>query len=548
MSHLLARLGWAGRHTRQVTAGRPLFSLLIRGGGETETAATVRSLLAQRLAGWEAFLIQDDGSAADRPPLPGDDRISPLPVKHGTGLIAALDVARGTWLVDLAAGSVLAEDALSVLARVLDLRPDVLAFYADTALTGPAGHVTGFQLKPAWNPDLFDAIPYAEGLVGVRLSFLATFREGTRPDVQPWYFPCLREAGRVRGAVRHVAEVLLTRPQALSEPWPGLESRMAYLRSVLPPECGVLREQDAPPGAIRVVHPVPHPPPEAEIIIPTRNGGDMLRRCLESVFAKTDYPHYLVTLVDNGSDDPLTLDLLARLSLSPGVRLVRDEQPFNFAAINNRAVSASGARVVCLLNDDVEVISPGWLTELVSQALRPEVGAVGARLLYPDGRIQHGGVVLGLRRSAAHAHKGFPGKAPGYMGRLRLVQDCTAVTAACLAVDRKKYLGVGGMDEQSLAVAYNDVDLCLKLRRAGYLNVWTPHAELYHHESATRGRDVSPEKRLRLKAEAAVMNERWGMREYQDPYYHPALSRKCEDFSLAGKPWPLGRRRRPQCR
>ena len=526
-----------------------LFSILVPSGEEQSRSATIRSLVRQTCTRWEAFICTANG--LDNTPLAGsleERRLQLLQTTTTDGVLEVLQAyVNGDWLIVLKPGSVLADDALHVVEQLLARRPEALAFYSDSALTDITGRVTGFCLHPAWSPDYFDAVPYPDGLVGIRASLIKQWSEHTTAHVEPWFFPFLREIGRTPGAICHVAEVLLLRPETQSLSWLGRESRAAFLSSLDRTDAGVVAEPDTLPGSLRVTH-LLSVTPSVEIVIPTHNGGAMLRHCLESVFNKTDFPAFKVAIVDNRTTDPSALAFLADVAARPGVRLIRYDEPFNFSAINNLAVSTSDAEVICLLNDDVEVISPGWLTEMVSHAWRQEVGAVGARLLYPDGRVQHAGIVVGMRRSAAHGHKGAARQDDGYMGRLRVVQNCTAVTGACLVVSREKYLEVGGMDDQRLTVAYNDVDFCLKLRKAGYQNVWTPYAELLHHESATRGRDSSPAKRRRLKSEARLMEERWGMSTFQDPYYHPALTLKCEDFSVAEKPWPLSKRRRMICR
>jgi GT2 family glycosyltransferase len=223
------------------------------------------------------------------------------------------------------------------------------------------------------------------------------------------------------------------------------------------------------------------------------------------------------------------------LAALPGLRVIRDTRPFNFSALNNAAAKVAAGDVLVLLNNDTEVITADWLGRLVSIALQPDVGAVGAKLLFPDDSLQHGGVILGLGGLAAHAHEGLPRSSPGYVGRAALQQDVSAVTAACLAVRRELFQQVGGFDERELTIAYNDVDFCLKLRSLGLRNVWTPFVELYHRESATRGHDTTPEKQRRFEAEKAVIRRKWQAWLDRDPAYNPNLTDSRSDFSLA---WP----------
>ncbi|RLW56829.1 MAG: glycosyl transferase family 2, partial [gamma proteobacterium symbiont of Stewartia floridana] len=250
---------------------------------------------------------------------------------------------------------------------------------------------------------------------------------------------------------------------------------------------------------------------------------------------RTDYKNYEIVIVDNQSDDPKTLEYFAQLASVDGVKVIRYDHPFNFSAINNFAVKQTSGELLCFMNDDIEVISPGWLDEMVSQGVRPEIGAVGARLWYPDGRLQHGGVVLGLGGVAGHAMKYTYEENRGYMGRSVLVQNYTAVTAACMLVRREVFESVDGFDEENLAVAFNDVDICIRIYQQGYNNLWTPYAEFYHHESASRGAEDTPEKQRRFSGEAQYMLDKYGPLLERDPAYNPNLTRCGEDFSLNWK-------------
>jgi GT2 family glycosyltransferase len=284
----------------------------------------------------------------------------------------------------------------------------------------------------------------------------------------------------------------------------------------------------------KVVYELPEVLPSVEIIIPTRDSADLVEQCVESVRQKSSYPNLRITIIDNGSVKQETHDLFARLQQDERIKVVRDDSPFNYSALNNRIALASTADFVCLMNNDIEVINADWLEEMISVALQANVGAVGAKLLYPDDTIQHGGVVLGVGGIASHAHKHFPNTMPGYFARARLRNAMSAVTAACLLIRQSIYKEVGGLDEQ-LHVAYNDIDFCLRVRQAGYRNVWTPYAELYHHESATRGAEDTPEKISRFNQESELVRQRWGDLLLNDPYYSPNLTLTADDFSFA---WP----------
>lgn len=275
--------------------------------------------------------------------------------------------------------------------------------------------------------------------------------------------------------------------------------------------------------------------PLVSIIIPTRNQAPLLRRCLASIAARTTYENYELLIVDNDSDEPRSRSYLRELKES-GARLLSYNQPFNYSAINNFAVKHARGELICFLNNDMEVISPRWLEEMVSHALRPGVGAVGAKLLFPDGTFQHTGVVLGLGGPAGHILYKFHSTTGGYYNHARLVCDYTAVTAACMVLRKSIFLEAGGFDAENLPVSYNDVDLCIRIRELGYRNVYTPFAELYHHESASRGQDSSTENRDRATKEINYMWRTWGAKLLHDPYYNPNLSLAKEDYSLAFPP------------
>jgi GT2 family glycosyltransferase len=267
------------------------------------------------------------------------------------------------------------------------------------------------------------------------------------------------------------------------------------------------------------------------VIVPTRNRLDLLRPCLEGL-AKTNYPDVEVIVVDNDSDDPATVAYLGDLRHS-GCRVFRHSGPFNFSAINNRAAGEARGEVLCLLNNDVEVLEPEWLSVMVTQALRDEVGAVGAQLLYPDGRIQHAGVVLGICGGGAHAHRFLRPGEQGYFKRHRLPQFVSAVTAACLVVRRDRFLAVGGFDERNFPVAFNDVDFCMRMNQQGWQSLYEPRATLIHRESISRGDDRNPADAARFASELAALRRLWGTGERVDQFHHPELSPFSEQFVVS---------------
>jgi GT2 family glycosyltransferase len=287
---------------------------------------------------------------------------------------------------------------------------------------------------------------------------------------------------------------------------------------------------------LRVRYPVPNPGPLVSLIVPTFNQYRLLSQCVEGLLKKTSYSNIEVIIVDNRSDDAQTLEYLRELpNRDARVKVIKDLGAFNFSRINNHAVKHATGSILGFINNDIEVIHPEWLSEMVSHIVRPDVGAVGARLLFPNGTIQHVGVITGIGGVAGHMFKCMPMNSFGYFCRAILPQDLSAVTAACMLVKKELFDTVGGFDEERLAVAFNDIDLCLKLRQLGKRVVFTPYAELLHHESVTRGYEDTPEKKERFDREFAAMQKKWGEALTSDPFYNPNLSYDDGNFQIADK-------------
>lgn len=283
----------------------------------------------------------------------------------------------------------------------------------------------------------------------------------------------------------------------------------------------------------RVIFESPKKNPKVSIVIPTRDRADLLSQCLDGILHKQTYKNYEVIIVDNGSVEQSTHGLFKSLPKDI-VRVIKDNRAFNFSSLINQGVNVSNGELVCLLNNDIEIITPDWIEEMSSFACQDDIGCVGARLWYPNGRLQHGGVILGIGGVAGHAHKFFHKSDPGYFGRAILHQSLSAVTGACMMVRRSIFLEAGGFDEK-LSVAFNDVDFCLRVRQKGYRNIWTPYAEMIHHESVSRGYEDNEEKQERFLNEINLMKSRWGNELVSDPAYNSNLSLTHENYSLA---WP----------
>lgn len=462
-----------------------------------------------------------------------DTRVVTSAVRGAGFLGTALERARGEVVLLLPAGHTPHPALLAELAAAFGGDAGVDAVTVDEDTLAIDGTRSAPLFKPAWDPDRCMESGYVGAAAAVRRAVLVdAWRRLAPAGFTDW-------CGVVESALLALpAECVRHRPCVLWHRPPGVRSEPAEVRAArlrLMP--GVRAE--VVEGRVRVRHPVPDPAPPVTLIVPTRDRADLLRTCVDSLLTRTRYPALSLLIVDNGSVEPDALALLAALERDARVRVLRRPGPFNFSTLNNDAVALIDTPLVGLVNNDVEVIAPDWLAEMVAHALRPDVGAVGAKLLFPDGRIQHGGVVVGFHGVADNAQQAFDGGEPGYAGSAVTTQNASAVTAACLLCRRDVYLAVGGLDEEAFAVSFNDVDFCLKLRARGLRVIWTPHARLTHHESASRGAERSPEARRREEAEADRLRAKWRTEAFDDPFYSPNLART--GYSHCDFAWPSDR-------
>ena len=468
------RQEWGNRNGSPHGQAPPIIALIAPGTNEAALAETLQSIAVE---GVPAVLIR-----ANKP----DDVIAAA---------AGIDWSANPWLLPLQAGDRLAPGAASAY-RAAMTEPPVNAIYADDDQLDRWGRRSAPHFKPDWNSELLQHFDYLTGACIIHASREDLLAVAGKSD---WASRLVKHAAAQSGA-KHVRKMLHHRTMRLAPP-----SAVASLATV----------NDLPP---------------VTVIVPTRNRVDLLRTCLDGL-AATRYSDIEVIVVDNDSDDPATLAYLA--SLDPmRARVLRHPGPFNYSAINNRAAAGARGNLLCLLNNDIEVKAPDWLGIMVTQALRDDVGAVGAQLLYPDGRLQHAGVVIGVGNAAGHAHRFLKPGDMGYFRRHALPQFTSAVTAACLVVVRDRFLAVGGLDEGNFAVAYNDVDLCLRLNQRGWQSLYEPRAVLIHHESVSRGHDLDPVGEARFAGELAALKRIWHTDKIVDPYHHPQLSRAAEQFSI----------------
>jgi glycosyltransferase involved in cell wall biosynthesis len=514
------------------------------------------SVLAQTYPHWQLCIADD---ASTRPEVrtllldyaAREPRIR-ICLRERNGHIAqasnsALDLAGGEFVAFLDHDDTLAPHALFAVVEALQRRPAAQIVYSDEDKLDGDGNRCDPYFKPDWSPDLLRSQNYVSHLGVYRRELVESvgrFRDGYQGSQD--YDLLLRCAARVGdvGDVLHVPQILYhwrktetsTATTHEQKPYATEAARRALQEHADMCSPGV-RVSVVAPGLYRHRWPIPDPAPLVSLIVPTRDGGQVLRQCIDSIVQRTTYPHYEILVVDNQSNDPETLDWLASLPqrLHGRARVLRYDHPFNYAAINNYAASEARGSVLGLINDDVEVISPEWLTEMTSHAVRHEIGCVGAKLYYPDDTVQHAGVVLGIGGVAGHSHKYFDRSHDGYFSRLRIVHNVSAVTGAVLLVRKVVFDAVSGLDAEHLRVAFNDVDLCLKVQAAGWINVVTPFAELYHHESKTRGTDNTSEKRERFLRECQTMQSRWRDVLARDPSYNPNLTLVREDYSLSAE-------------
>jgi glycosyltransferase involved in cell wall biosynthesis len=524
--------------------------------------AAIDSIRNQIYECWE-LCIADDASTDPkvRPYLEeaaaGDTRIK-LTFRERNGHISAcsnsaLALATGDWCALLDQDDAFAEHALALVALEIERHPEAGLIYSDEDKIDEKGLRSNPFFKPDWNPELFLGQNYINHLGCYRADLLREtggFREGFEGSQD--YDLALRCVDRLQPEqIRHIPRILYH--------WRMVGGSLAAIPDAKPYAKEAARRaiadhcrRNGMPGKVvpclenteshRVIHALPEPAPLASIIIPTRDRVELLKRCVESIQARTDYPSFEIIIVDNGSVEEETFAFFRAIE-HQNVRVIADRGPFNYSRLNNRAAVKERGDILVFLNNDTEIDDPGWLAEMISHAARTEVGAVGARLWYPDGTLQHGGVVLG--GVAGHAFPHIPRGHPGYFNRAMLQQNCSAVTGACMAVRKEVFEELGGFDEVNLGVTFNDIDFCLRLTERGYRVVWTPYANLIHHESASRGHQRTPEEQAEFLRAADYMQQTWGAQLMHDPFYNPNLSLNPPGFEIAFPPRWLRRDAHP---
>ncbi len=391
-------------------------------------------------------------------------------------------------------GDRLAPHALACFIEASQRAPDALVLYCDEETATAEGLAPIF--KPDWSAHLQMGRPYVGRLMLTRLGHARSRIRSANVLIGETGFVQMVLHGLGRRDVRHIRRFLVRTRQRCREDQ-DVTSR-------------------SEPRRTRV-------PDTATIVMATRDNEVFLRRTISGILEKTRFARLDLVIVDNGSTDPRALSVLQSAARDERVTLLRAPGPFNFAALNNLGAAEARGAVLVFLNNDMEIIEPEWLRELAQRAIDPQVGAVGCKLLYPDGRIQHAGVVVGFGEDAGHFDAGVRDGDEGWLGRNLILHEASAVTGACLAVERAKFVAAGGFDAVHLPVEFGDIDLCLRLEELGFATLWTPLARVVHFESASRGKATF--RRLATHAaERAYFRQRWADRLRDDPFFHPGLS------------------------
>ena len=532
-------------------AFRPLVSIIARVHEDVPKEALLRmfdSVKRQTYDNWQLCVACINAS---RPGIReileelagGDSRVKVKLLEGNSelpgGANVAFSMAEGEFIGLLDQGDELSPFALYEIVKFLNDNPEADFVYSDEDYISWDGKTrVKPHFKPDWSPDTLLSHNYIGHFSVIRkklLDMAGGFRAGY--DGAQDYDLFLR-ISEMAGEIAHIPMVLYharvywgavlmaanTKAQAMESAKKALGDHLSRVGQGTSVSDGLV------PGTYRVRYAIKGTP-EVSIIIPTKDKADVLRTCISSIMEKTAYPNYRVLIVDNSSMEKETFEYYKSIEKEDRVSVISYDSPFNYSAINNFAVrnSKCNSDYLLFLNNDIEVINGEWLEAMLEHAQRGPVGAVGARLYFPNDTVQHAGVIVG-HWVGFHSHRFFPRDANGYFNRIRVVQNLSAVTGACHLMRREVFEEVGGFDER-FSNDYNDVDLCMKLREKGYLVIYTPYAELYHYESASRGYDDTHEKRQRHTREKELFREKWThIWEKGDPYFNPNLM--LEEFSI----------------
>ncbi len=511
----------------------------------------IESVFRQNYTNWELCLADDHSEDKDVEKLiysyaREDSRIKFTLLEKNSHIStctnAALELATGEFVAFMDHDDLLREFSLSEMVLALNDTPSAKLIYSDEDKVDERGRRHSPHFKPDWNPQLILSQNYICHFLMIKASLVKEVG-GLRVGVegsQDWDLVLRTTEKLSNDEIVHIPKVLYhwrESPQSTSSK-PGckpyvVNSSLRTLEDYYNRK-GIRASVEQHTSGYFIPSIQMEQDPTLTIIIPTRNGGEVLQRCIDSLYRySSEGMHYEVLVIDNGSDDLATINLLNEYQdKKDNFNVLRDPSPFNYSSLNNKAVDSVSTELVLLLNDDTEMISPDWLDRIKSHAMQPEVGAVGIKLLYPDKSIQHAGIILGIGGVAGHGFRKMPRNTNKQFNRANLPHNVSAVTGACLCVKRSIYKEVGGLDESRLKVAFNDVDFCLKVRESGYLNLYLGNVEAYHFESLSRGFEDTPEKLKRFQTEVKVMKERWGSILESDPFYSSNFSLLSEQFDI----------------
>lgn len=534
----------------------PLISIIVPVYNPSEELliACIESVRKQSYSNWELCLADDCSPAQHvqavlKKYAELDNRIKVV-LREQNGHISeasnsAIEIAQGEWIALLDHDDELHQHALYEVVTVINHLPNTTLIYTDEDKIDESGNRCEPHFKPPWNLDLLYSQNYVSHLGVYRSDIvkrISGFRKGLEGSQD--YDLLLRYSREIdHKSIVHIPKVLYH--------WRMVEgsTALAHGEKSYTTDAGILALKDhfealnqevtVEKGFHDNIYRVNWPTeiensetPLVSLVIPTYNGRDITKQAIDSILEKSTYRNFEILLVDNNSDAPDALSYFDEIDKHEQVRVLRYPHPFNYSAINNFAVKHAMGSIIGLVNNDIEVISPDWLSEMVSHAIRTDIGCVGAMLYFHNDTIQHAGAVIGIGGVAGHSHKYFKRGDYGYFSRLKIVHNVSAVTAACLLVKRKIFDEVNGLNEKDLKVAFNDIDFCLKVQKAGYRNIWTPYAELYHYESISRGAEDNPEKIARFNMEVEYMKKVWKTETFEDICYSRNLTKLREDFSF----------------
>lgn len=514
----------------------------------------VDSVISQTYVNWQLVIV-DDGSTCPNvkaylTSLACNSKILLVSHKKNLNISQAtntgLKYCSGNYVAFLDHDDILSPHALNEVASLIVKKPQLKWIYSDEDFISTKGKRLAPHFKSDWNPFLLRSHNYITHLSvfekalldkvgGCRVGF-----EGAQD-----FDLALRVSRELNSnEIGHIAKVLYhwrvhggstaqnakVKPNSVQAGQRALEDHLSALNLLA-------KVSSANLDNYYHVSYLTKKFPKVSIVIPTRDHKKVLENCINSIVKLTDYPNYEVVIIDNQTQEIDAKNYLESLKKNSRIKVIHYDKAFNYSAINNEAVKYCDGNILIFLNNDTEIIASNssWLRELIGLAVIPEVGCVGAKLLYPDDTIQHAGVVIGLGGYAAHSHRCMKDEHYGYFNRPHVTQVVSAVTGACLAIRKSTFIEIGGFDD-AFEVAYNDVDLCLRVRKAGFYNVYCPQAKLYHFESKTRGADSNCSvKAARFEKEKKLLNELWGEELINDPYYSPHLTRDAENFSIRNR-------------